>query len=182
MVNLLTKQTKSELLMKYYTRLATLVFVSLGCAALFSALLLLPSYFVIHAEADQASSYVSTVTAIADERAKSQAAEDLAVFKEEVAFLDTNRREARVARMLSTLTAEVPRGISIDSLVIDLSDPKTIQVATKGIAATRAILVAYRDQLKKSGDFLSASIPVSDLVADVNSGFSMNLVVETKTP
>jgi hypothetical protein len=175
MVNLITPTLQRTLTTTYYVRLTTAAALALSAAAAVALLLLVPSYLFIHAEADQAEAYVATATAIADERAKNQAPDTLKAFSEELAVLKKIEHSPQLAKAISAVTTDMPRGVSLNRLDATPKDG-SVQLALSGIAQTRALLIAYADQLRKTQGVSSVNIPVSDLVADVNSSFTVTLV------
>ena len=180
MVNLLSPKQRTLLSRLYVLRLVTVLSLALANAGLVTLLLLLPSYFTIHAELDQASDYVEAATALATERAKGQSPETLQRFQEEVKFLTEYTREPRTARILELVTTDRPGGVFLTSITT-LFDQKGATVSLAGTARTRAELIAYSNALKKVPEFSNVVVPVSALVADVDSTFTVSLRWTTPT-
>lgn len=176
MVNLLTPETRARLATRYYLRLATVTLVAFGLALALAAVLMLPTYFLIHAEADQAKEYVETANAIAAERAKGAAQETLAAFHEGVKLLTSSASDPSLARIMSFLTVNIPRGVTLSAVDVRYTKEGNASVSVTGVARTRAALIAYSQELKQVAEFRDVSIPVSNLVADVDSVFSITLV------
>jgi hypothetical protein len=145
-------------------------------AALFgTSALLLPTYFLVHAEADQAAEYVEASRAIAAERAKSQSQETLATFTESVKLLTAAERPPTLAHVLEVVTSDIPKGISLSDIDITFPGNEKVVVALNGTARTRAELIAYSNMLKRHPELSSVDVPVGDLVANVDSSFSMSM-------
>ena len=121
-------------MVRYYARLATLSLLALALATAAGAILLLPSYFFIHAEADQASQYVASAGGIANERAKGQSQETLAAFNEAVRLLNTSARDPAFARIMGILTTDMPRGVSISTVDVVYDDQGSAAVKIAGVA------------------------------------------------
>lgn len=175
MVNLISPSTKRSLLYTYYTRLATAVLVLIGSATIIGVALLLPSYFLIHADADQAADYVKTASAIASERAKSAAPDTLARFTESVKLLTGANKSPAIAKVLALVSSDIPRGLSIDKIDVTFDQTGSAMIVVVGTAATRTELLSYENQMKNTHAFASVVVPVSDLVADTNSPFTLTL-------
>lgn len=183
MVNLISPATRARLLRLYYTRFITVLATTVGVAFLISAVLMMPTYFFIHAEADQAAEYVQTANQIATQRAKGSAQETLSGFHESVKLLTASNRDPSFAHILGLLTSDLSRGVSLSAIAVTYDDAGNAKVAVDGIAKTRAELIAYTAQLKKIGEFTNLVVPVGDLVADIDSTFSVSFTwVRPKKP
>jgi hypothetical protein len=183
MVNLLTKAAKSSLTLTYYTRLATLFFMLLAFVSAASVAMLLPSYFSIHAEVDDAARYVKALSDIADQHAKGQAAETLSVFTDTVHLLGSSNHDPVLGKILLLTTGVVPKGVSVDSLDASAEPNGTVKVTVSGVAATRASLLTYSDNLKAVHTLSGVTVPVSALVSEINNDYSIQMLyTPTKTP
>lgn len=173
MVNLISPTLRASLERLYYTHFVTVLCVALGCAFGIVAILMVPTYLFIHAEADQAAGYVKTASDIADTRAKGGAQETLATFHESVLLLTSAHRDPSFAHIMTLLTTDVPRGVSLSGVSVTYDESGNAHVSVDGIAKTRAELIAYTLKLKKITEFTDLNVPVGDLVADVDSTFSV---------
>lgn len=175
MVNLISPKQRAHLSRLYLLRLITNASLALLGAALLTLLLLVPSYLIIHAEADQAATYVAAATQLASERAKGQSPEALQRFQEEVTLLTSAARGPAVATILERVTENRPQGVSLSGVQITFDGAGNAVVVLEGAARTRAELLAYSNILKKVPDFTNVVVPVSALVSDVNSSFIISL-------
>jgi Tfp pilus assembly protein PilN len=175
MVNLISAAHRSKLKLLYVSKLVTLVGIALGSVGVAVSVLLLPSYLLIHAELDQAAEYVDAARAIASERAKGQSPETLQRFQESVTLLTAAGRSPQTARVLESTTQDMPKGVTISEITLTYDDAGGARVAIAGAARTRAELIAYSNQLKRTPRLTQVTVPVSDLVADVNSTFTVTL-------
>lgn len=175
MVNLISPTLRARLMSLYYARLVTACALAIAVALSVTAILLLPTYFFIHAEADQAQEYVEAASGIAATRAKGAAQETLASFNEAVKLLTAVNHEPSVSHMLTLLTSDMPRGVTLSTIDIVSDTSGNATVLLSGTARTRAELIAYSATLKKIPEFSNVSVPVSALVADVNSTFSVTM-------
>lgn len=175
MVNLISSTTRRKLTTLYYARLVTATSVALGSVVLIGTVLLLPSYFFINAEVDQASRYVASAEGIANQRAKGAAPETLAAFNEATRFLNTTAREPSFAHIMILAVEDKLLGISVSNVAVTYDDGGVATVRLTGTATTRAVLIAFSNQLKKVAEFKNVTIPVSDLVSDTDGPFSISL-------
>jgi hypothetical protein len=173
MVNLITPALRRSLTTTYYIRLTTAASLAVAGALLVALFLLVPSYLFIHAEADQAEAYVTTATAIADERAKNEAPDTLQTFNEELKALKNIEHTPLFAKVVSVITGDIPRGVSLNKIDVE-NKGASAAITISGSAQTRAQLIAYADQLRHEQGMSNVIVPVSDLVADVDSSFSVS--------
>ena len=174
MVNLISPKQRVALVRLYLVRLTSTASFAFAVAGVVTVLLLLPSYFIIHADADQAAEYVETATQLSTERAKSQSPETLQRFQEEVNFLTVAARPPALARVLSVVTEDRPAGVYIQSMSLTFVSADSATIALEGTARTRAELIAYSNMLKKVPELSAVVVPVSALVADVDSTFTLS--------
>jgi hypothetical protein len=183
MVNLLSPKQRSALLTLYVVRLASVALFALAAAGITTVALIAPSYFVIHAEADQAEEFVATATKLAAERAKGQSQEALARFHESVTLLTGAGRAPSYAHILDLTTQERPSGVGLSSVQVLYDDKGNASVVLSGTARTRAELIAYSNALKKVPELTNVVVPVSALVADTNASFTVTATwMRPKTP
>lgn len=183
MVNLLTPKHRAALTRLYLSRLATIVATTLISCAAITILLIVPSYLIIHADADQVSGYVQSVTDLATQRAKGQSPETLQKFQEQINFLTTAAQPPVLAHVLELTTQDRPSGVSISSITTNLGTGGRVDVSIEGTARTRAELIAYANTLKKIPELSNVVVPVSALVADIDSSFTLTCTwTKPKTP
>lgn len=175
MVNLITPKHRRELHLLYVTRLVTVFGLVCTAAGIGVAVLLLPTYLLIHAEVGQSAEYVQAASDIASQRAKGQSPETLQRFQEAVQLLTNAGREPATARILELSTQDLPRGITITSVKVVYSEKGDAKIDISGVARTRAELIAYSNQLKKIPELTDVTVPVSDLVADVDGDFAISM-------
>lgn len=175
MVNLISPARARSLYVLYLTRLAGVALLMLGMTGVVIAVLLLPSYFVIHAEIDQAAEYVAAATQLADERAKGQSQEVLQQFHELVTQLSATSHTSSYAHILELTTQDRPLGLGVSAVQVTYDDAGNATVLLSGTARTRAELIAFSNALKKVPELSAVVVPVSALVADVNAAFTISM-------
>ncbi len=176
MVNLISQKQRSAIRELYLLRAVTVLGFTLASVGVAVAVLLLPSYLLLRAEVGQAEEYVAAAQAIASERAKGQAPETLKRFEESVKLLTAAGRAPVTATMLEQTTQDMPKGLTLTELAISYAEDGVGAVTISGRARTRAELIAYSNQLKKVAKLSNVVLPVSDLVADVDSEFSVTAI------
>lgn len=176
MVNLISRRQRSIVREVYLLRVITVLGFALASVGLAVAVLLLPSYLLLRAEVGQAEEYVTAAQAIASERAKGQAPETLKRFEESVKLLTQAGRAPATATILERTTQDMPKGLALTAVSIVYAENGEGKLTISGRARTRAELIAYSNQLKKVENLTNVALPVSDLVADVDSEFTVTAV------
>lgn len=175
MVNLITPAERATLTRLYLLRLATVALSALASAVLVTLVLLTPSYAMLRAEAEQAGSYVQSATALAEQRAKGQSQETLQKFQEAVTLLTGASRKPSFAEILAASTNERPAGVTVSTVTVTYDAQGNAVVSLQGTARTRAALIAFANELKRTPNLTQVVVPVSNLVADVDASFSMTM-------
>lgn len=176
MVNLISRRQRYRMVETYVLRVVTVLGFALAAVGLALAVLLTPSYLILRAELGQAEAYVTAAQAIASERAKGQAPETLKRYEESVKLLTQAGRAPQTAPMLEQTTQDMPKGLALTAVSIVYAENGEGKLTISGRARTRAELIAYSNQLKKVPNLSSVVLPVSDLVADVDSEFTVTAV------
>ncbi len=179
MVNLLTPQAQRALATRYWLSVLTSATLLVGVAFWVGAILFLPTYFTVHAEADEAARYVQVLTDIADQRSAGAAPEALAAFSESIKLLASADQKTFVGPALAAVTGPLPNVVSLDVVRLTKSEDGVVQVVLSGIAGSRTALINYADALKQVAALRAVLLPVSALVAETNNAFS---ITATYTP
>lgn len=171
-INLLPAAAKAELRLHYRLRLATVLFSVLGFVCCISAALLLPTYFAIRADADEAARYVAALTDLAAQRAQNPANRTLTIFAESIKLLGAADLPPVVGPAVATISGPLPNNVSVDRIELERIEG-AVDITITGTAATRASLIAYVDGLKATPNLQQVSVPVSALVPEINAPFTV---------
>ncbi|MBV9349529.1 MAG: PilN domain-containing protein [Patescibacteria group bacterium] len=171
MVNLLPYKARRSLSFLYYARFGTVLLAALAIAVLASAALLVPSYLRATAEADAAARYLSA-SQKADAGNALGANSGLALISEEADILKTYPRSPEVAEALSLVTAQLPKGVTLNNIAITPGDAGGT-MALSGIAVDRESLLSFVSALQKISAFSAVAVPVSALAGESNVPFTL---------
>lgn len=171
MINLIPKEAVVYLRREYRSRAITVWSVLMGCAALITAFLLLPTYVLVDSqitayelEYNKTTDKTSTFSDIADQVRQSN---DLAGRLLE----ETEYTSPRV--LTETLEAIASEGIFISSISLKADQQSPINVV--GIAETRSRLAAFRSDLESHSWFERVNLPLSDLANERDINFSLQV-------
>lgn len=179
MVNLLPQETKRGLVRRYYLRYATLVFVGLATALLIGGTLLIPSYLTSRESANSYERYRDALEGVVGLKERAAVTTDMARLGERVRIMETYAESALTADLIDAVGEEVTAGISVRSLSFTRTD-QGATVTLGGDAATRQALLSFADALRAASAFSEAALPVSQLVAERDIGFSIQAVYEKR--
>jgi hypothetical protein len=147
-------------------------FIALGSAALIicsgvSALALLPSYLVLHADAAALAPQGPRSADQADRAALAQTETELSLV---APFASSATSSAGV---VAIALAERVSGVSVDHISFTVGDPSTLVLS--GHTSSPSKLDSYRKALAADALFESVTVPVSDLVGSQDGSFTMTL-------
>ncbi len=175
MINLIPNEQKRRQTLEYYLALGTLF--SVLCALMFGigAVLLVPTFVAVSADAREAARYAETLTQLAAVRAEGGPEAQVVAFQETAEILTDSAREPQIAGGLAEILAPVSAGISVDAVRIS-EEADGLQVSLVGVAATRSALTAFVSALRAVPGVARADLPVSALVAETNNSFSISIL------
>lgn len=178
MINLLPPETRDSLKRLYLKRLIIFMLLILFLLIAVSAVLLLPSYFIFSVRNKEAK--------LALESAESASAlegleEALATVKEvnkKIALLDAEPAgpAPSVTKVLSRLVADASGLVKLDNF----SQSADGKITLRGTAPTRNSLLAFIRRLEQDEIFSRVDSPISNLVAERNIRFLINLELKAK--
>jgi len=179
MVNLLPEKIQRSLTRTYYARLLSLSIFFAALAVFASAAFLVPSYLRATAEADATTRTLQASQQALNLGAKGGTAGEFSVLTERVAILKTYMRPPEVADVLSLLTRQVPKGVSVSKITITPGDDGAGSLSLTGKADTRTDLLAYVAVLQGISAFKDVSVPVEALASEVNVDFTLSFSFDT---
>ena len=177
MVNLLPQKTQKRLLALYVAHLAGSVFFVLGIVFLIGGGLLVPSYFSAKSDADAAQQYQLSSQQAADIQGGQAKEKTLAIFTERVSVLASYEHDAVVAKVLSSLTKSIPKGVNLSTISYTSDQSAGNSISIEGNAATRDALLAYIALLQQDPLFTGVEIPLANLGSDINVPFSLSFML-----
>lgn len=173
-VNLISATRRASLVLRYRSAVLAVLLLALACAVTVGALLTLPAYFFVHAEADQANDYVVAAEAIAADRVKTDARQALSGFTMAVELLNASHTPPALAHTMTLVTEPLPRGVYLTKFSSRAETDGAV-LTIDGVAGTRAALIAYARALRAVPQLSEVTVPVDDLVAGTEAPFTVTL-------
>ena len=177
MVNLLPEQEQRIITTRYYLHLGAFFFFALGTVLLIGTILLIPSYLTARASADSYERYRDALEGSVGLKERNQAGDTAVRLHELVRIADSYAEGAFTSDLIDALGAKITSGISVTALSFARSE-QGAAVVIEGKATSRQKLLAFVEALRESSSFVEVSLPVSQLVAEENAGFSIEALYE----
>lgn len=175
MINLLPQKTKKRLMRQYYIRLGTLVLSGVSVALFIGGVLLAPSYFSAQNTALSVERYRDALKGTVGLQEGTNATTLLSELKERVTILDEYHADAFMAEFFDVFDSRLTSGITVSSISL-LHEEDDVVVGLKGSARTRQNLLAFVESLRESPRFSGVTLPVSQLVGESNTEFSIEMI------
>jgi len=174
MVNLLPQQIQRKLARQYYVRLGTVFFLLLAVAIFIGGVLLIPSYFASQNSADSYERYRDALEGAVGLKEREHVSDDIAQLRERVRIMDDYAKSAFTVDFIDALGDKVHTGINVYSISFSRNEGGA-EVAIEGEARTRQDLLSFVELLRESAAFTQVTLPVSQLVVDINPSFSIKM-------
>ncbi len=159
---------------RYYTRLATLLFFILAGSFLVGGALLIPSYIASSAQADSFEQYRDALAGSIGLKERGQTESTVLALAERLRIVKEHHELVRVVDVLETLFAKQSSTILIDAVSLSRTEGGvTIKIA--GVADTRAALIAFVDVVRADTAFSNVALPVAQLVIEKDVPFSLGM-------
>jgi len=173
MVNLLPTQLQKRLTMLYFVRLLSAFLLLLSVSFFIGALFLIPAYFLASSDAKVQTAALSLTQEAVDKGENGGAAGTLAFYTERVSILKDYVHQPVVAQIFSTLTGNLPKGVSFNNIIVTPQSNTTGAITTAGVADTRDSLLTLVRALQGVSIFKGVSLPFSSLVSETNISFTL---------
>lgn len=169
MINLLPPAAKRKLASEYRFRFLSVLFVTITAACLMSIVLSIPTWIFLERQSDIVIGREELATEIELER--KQVEEDLAETQSLVDFLAKPLSTRDYSKLISDLDSLSGEAVSISQISVDAKG----KLILTGVAATRTALSEFRDRLTADERFTSVDLPLSSLVRDTETPFSITI-------
>jgi Tfp pilus assembly protein PilN len=181
MVNLLPIRARRALIRDYYLRLAALALFLIALVTVLGGLLLVPSFFLARATAQEAARYRAALEETVGLKERAGVAAQVATLSERVRLLDTFAASPATPAIVATLMDAMPRGVTLTALSIARTGTGASLVIS-GSAGTRDALLSLAASLKSVTTFSGVSLPVSSLVSDADIPFTIGFTYTAPAP
>ena len=173
MRNLLSEQTKHELKVLYWYRLATVGLIFLSALLVIGIIALFPSYILLKTN-ESVLHQKSSLFREQKNTEEASAASLVRITNMELTLLSSIKQEMLFSERLAEIVGGQPKGIVTDHIMFVTQKDKEEGVFTMGgTSATRDSLLSLERLLKQQPDFKTVTLPVSNLAEDHNIQFSL---------
>jgi len=178
MRNLLLEKDKKKIRQEYAIRLAAVALLFAFVAVLLGSIFLLPSFFLSNAKKqamEERRDIIEQSIAVREQEASLTTLTDA---NEKLLLLSPPSDTVSLLELLTVVVEAQPSGISIREFFYTArnSDDGNNELRLSGVAERRENLLAFQNALRKKPIFSSVTLPVSNLAADQNISFSLNLI------
>ncbi len=177
MFNVLPENIKQKIKSEYKLRRATVVFSLILALEISSLVLLFPSWLVsFYKEKDalaEQSAIISSSLAMSTQGVASKITETNTTLY----TIDGLLSYPRLYPIVSTVISKKNSGIHLTQFSFTPTSATAASITLSGIASDRQTLVSFGKSLSDSGYFDTVDLPVSNLAADTNIDFSINLAI-----
>jgi Tfp pilus assembly protein PilN len=174
MLNLLTDADKRTARFLYAGRVLMAFFIVSIAVSVLGAAFLLPSYFLIQsrmsAEKEQLALLEHSIAAKSDEANNPV----LAGARRKLVTLSETTKRTPIHSFFETIIGTRVAPVHITGLSYDAAESGGGMVRINGIADAREPLTRFVKTLAREGSFTSVDLPVSDLAANADIGFSVS--------
>lgn len=172
MINLLPPKIKRKLTRDYLLRFVSMIFITTGISGLIMLSLSLPTLVMLKRQLGSILDSKEFVSKIETEQK---------ILKEEsrnieaiVAHIEKQKTQISHTEVINLIDSLAGEGVSVDRFVFGEKGKLTIS----GLATTRPELSNFRDRLGREDIFSSVELPLSSLVNERDSLFSITMVVK----
>ena len=175
MSNLLPEKNKNRIKKEYQMRLATvaLIFVFFGFTV--AIIFLAPSYILLQAEFSERSRQIEEGNKAAQNAGGENYISALTDSAERIAILEKGASRTQLLGLISKIVDRKVPGVYLKSIDYVHSDTGAAVVTIIGTAATRDILIAFKDSLAQEKLFQKVDNSISDLVQREDISFTLNI-------
>lgn len=178
MINLIPPSARKGIVREYWVRVLTVWLLLFGTGVFIVAVLLLPTFMLIHGQVttlgEQMSDTAGMATTFDSSAAQLQAASEQAALLMQVASTTSFSAYAAVIERLA--------GTDVKLQTISFTHtPTGGTFKLSGVADTRQTLASFRDALEADAYFREVVLPISALIKDKDLIFSIDLSVSSSS-
>lgn len=176
MINLLPEKFKKELLTDYRLRIFVVFSLLLSFVLFIGLVMMVVFYFVLMIRSESLDNFLTGSDS------------DYAnlVNMERQLSLDSKRVDLVMASadnyfspsiVMKDVLSVVTSGISISNIRVESIGRNELQIAVNGLASTRSELIALIENLRSKSNIISVDSPVSNLIRETDSVFSIKILM-----
>ncbi len=176
MLNLLPQEEKKKLIKEYKMRFYSTLALFACLLFLIAIVGLFPSYISKRAEMqsllDQKLEAEEKNSAASLEEADKLGASNKALAEYLVARISSLEALPSAHGLIEKIFAKKTSAISVTSI-----DVTATEVTIRGIAATRADLIAFHSSLRAEAEFKTATLPIADIAKSIDAPFAIQVIL-----
>ena len=176
MFNLLPENLKEKIKSEYRLRLLITIFALVIFLQVFFLVTLLPSWIISDYKESITSSQLSEMKQTALYKDADSVVANIISINTKLNFINT-LDYPKVTNYIKVIVSNKSRSVHINRLSYAPAAKNTIAIALGGVSDSREALVVFIKNLKNSGSFKTADLPISDLAKEKNLDFSINLSI-----
>lgn len=178
MINLLPPSARKQVQIEYWIRVSSVWVILLGCACIIIGSLMVPSLILVQS---QLAVYDGEYQAASTQKNVYETLEqDVRVANGIAAQLVSSDVDRLFSNIISEIEEVAGRTVALSSITFSRTDMIVQSVQITGEAASRSLLVQFRDELETSPLFDSAALPLANLAKDKDVPFSIAIIVSNQ--
>lgn len=170
MINLLPQYAQRKIMRLYRMRLMSTALFLVAFTFLSAAALLVPSYVITLSHENSAEGRRTALDQKIEEKQGNVAIEVIASLNHQMNVIDSFREATTTSEILVAVYGARISGVRIDSLSFEPIQGNRAVIIT-GVAATREVLLAFTQELKRLPLLSQVTLPVSNLAEATNNRF-----------
>ncbi len=175
MINLLPEKFKKELIVDYCLRVSVVLGIILSFVLFIGLVMMIAFYFVLLIRSDSLDNFLAG------------SGGDYAnlVNMERQLSLDSKRVDLIIASddgyfrpsvVMEDILSVITTGISVSNIRVESVGRNELQITINGLASTRTELIVLVDNLRSKPNVISVESPVSNLIRETDSVFSIKIL------
>lgn len=172
MVNVLPKPKRRAIRVRYYVALATSALYLLAGAALLGGVFLIPSYLASKEQAASYERYRDALAGALNLRERDNLERELAALAERIRIAESYGASSFSVPFFETIEATRQEDVAIQRISFGRNE-SGVAFALAGVAEDRAALLSFVEVLRTTPRFSEVTLPVAQLVTELNPPFSL---------
>lgn len=179
MINLIPPRAKKSLLVEYWVRVVTVWLLLCSLALILGAAVLWPTYVLIDG---QVSVYEISAAEASEKVADyKNVSKQLVQASQQAKIVMDERDSSLFSDYIELFESLQTVDISISQIKLGRNGVDISPVTITGVASDRQALASFRDRLLQQEMVESVDLPISSLLSDKDSNFSITVVIVNKT-
>ncbi len=177
MINLIPPAGYTVLKREYLLRVGASLGFLLGSVFCVLTAALVPTYILTSA---QIADYTTLISNFGDEAQTFAEAERVAGEAQVLlAQMQKGTQTPRASALIQALVQRAPEGIIFKTFALQAAAGVPHIVQVQGVAATREVLIRFKNEIEAASEFEKAEVPIADLARDADLPFAITITLAT---